>query len=366
MLTEKKRKFLHEKYFNVNFPSSFGSLNRLYKSVRDRGITREETKRWLESTDTYTAHKRTTRPKPRRRFVAFGPNQNFQSDLAIVEALSEHNDGVRYLQCTVDIFSKRSAVEPMKTKTSKESLEAFLKTIKRLNRAPKNFFLFTDKGSEYMGAFHGFMKKNGIQHFYATNTKIKASIAENYIRTLKRNVAKYLYANSTLRYVDVLEKIVENLNNTYHRSIGKTPMQVTPDTEYDTFEKLYKGHSARQAKNKFAIGDYVRISKLKHIFEKEAGGSFTEEIFQIHKLVSTRPVTYKIRDLSGKDIVGSFYEQELVKIRKDPWTGTYTVEVLKKRKRGKTLQYFVHYKGWPKSFDEWLSADRLADLSGKT
>ena len=40
---------------------------------------------------------------------------------------------------------------------------------------------------------------------------------------------------------------------------------------------------------------------------------WTEEVFRISKIQLTIPVTYKITDYNGKEIQGSFYEQELQK-----------------------------------------------------
>ena len=46
-------------------------------------------------------------------------------------------------------------------------------------------------------------------------------------------------------------------------------------------------------------------------FEKGYTTRWTREIFVIEKVLNTNPVTYKINDLKGEEIKGSFYEQEL-------------------------------------------------------
>ena len=61
--------------------------------------------------------------------------------------------------------------------------------------------------------------------------------------------------------------------------------------------------------SKSVIG--VRISKKKSTFEKGYTTRWTREIFVIEKVLNTNPVTYKINDLKGEEIKGSFYEQEL-------------------------------------------------------
>ena len=63
----------------------------------------------------------------------------------------------------------------------------------------------------------------------------------------------------------------------------------------------------------YKIGDRVRITKFKKMFENKYSNNWTREIFVIDKLLFTNPPTYKIRELRGEEIKGSFYKQELQK-----------------------------------------------------
>ena len=49
------------------------------------------------------------------------------------------------------------------------------------------------------------------------------------------------------------------------------------------------------------------------MFQKGFTPRWTEEVFRINKIVLTIPIIYKIIDLNGEEIEGSFYEQELKK-----------------------------------------------------
>ena len=62
---------------------------------------------------------------------------------------------------------------------------------------------------------------------------------------------------------------------------------------------------------KLSIGDNVRITKKKKIFDEGYTERWTEEISKISKIQLTIPVAYKITDYNGKEIQGSFYEQKL-------------------------------------------------------
>ena len=82
-------------------------------------------------------------------------------------------------------------------------------------------------------------------------------------------------------------------------------------------------------KPKFKIGDEVRICKFKHTFEKGYTHNWTTEIFTISQVRNSEPTTYFLKDYQNNPISGSFYEQELSKV-KNPTI--YLVEkVLKKR-----------------------------------
>ena len=62
------------------------------------------------------------------------------------------------------------------------------------------------------------MKLNDIQMYSAYN-EVKSVVAERFIRTLKTKIFKHMIAISKHVYVDVLDDIVNNYNNTIHRTI---------------------------------------------------------------------------------------------------------------------------------------------------
>jgi len=63
--------------------------------------------------------------------------------------------------------------------------------------------------------------------------------------------------------------------------------------------------------SKFKVGDSVRVSKYKTIFEKGYTPNWTTEVFTIVKMQRTNPVTYLLEDYRGKSVAGAFYEHEL-------------------------------------------------------
>ena len=90
----------------------------------------------------------------------------------------------------------------------------------------------------------------------------KSVIAERFILTLKNNIYKYMTTISKNVYIDKSDDIVDEYNNTYHKTIKMKPVDIKDNT-YTDFEK-----EVNDKDPKFKVGDYVRISKYKDIFAK--------------------------------------------------------------------------------------------------
>ena len=61
---------------------------------------------------------------------------------------------------------------------------------------------------------------------YSTNNEGKSVIAERFIITLKNKIYKYMTSISKNVYIDKLDDIVKEYNNTYHTSIKIKPVDV--------------------------------------------------------------------------------------------------------------------------------------------
>ena len=55
------------------------------------------------------------------------------------------------------------------------------------------------------------------------------------------------------------------------------------------------------------------MTKYKNTFNKGYTENWSREIFIINSVLKTNPCTYKIKDLDGEKIIGSFYEKELLR-----------------------------------------------------
>ena len=98
-------------------------------------------------------------------------------------------------------------------------------------------------------------------------------------------------------YIDKLDDIVNEYNNTYHRTIKMKPIDVKDNTYINMDKKV------NDKKSKFNVGDHIRISKYKNIFVKGYTANWSEEVFVIKEIKNTVPWTCVIDDLNGEQII---------------------------------------------------------------
>ena len=177
--------------------------------------------------------------------------------------------------------------------------------MKESNRKPNK--IWVDKGSEfYNNFFRKWLKDNDIE-MYSINNEGKYIVAERFIRRLKTKIYKYMILVSKNVYIDKLDDIVSEYNNTYHRTIKMKPVDVKDNTYVDS-KKEVNGKDP-----KFKVGDRVRISKYKNIFVKGYTLNWSEEVFVVNKIKNTVPRKNVINDLNGEEITGTFYEKTTTK-----------------------------------------------------
>ena len=73
-------------------------------------------------------------------------------------------------------------------------------------------------------------------------------------------------------------------------------------------KKIETNHKAP----KFKVNDRVRITKYDNIFSKGYTENWSKEISTVDSVLKTNPWTYKLKDLNGGNLIGSFYEKELL------------------------------------------------------
>ena len=127
--------------------------------------------------------------------------------------------------------------------------------------------MWVDKGNEfYNNSFKKWLKDIDTE-LYSIHNEGKSVAAERCVRILKTKIYKYMTSVSKNVYIDKLDDIVDEYNNTYHRTIKMKPVDVKDNTYIDSTE-LHSEKKVNDKDPKFKVGDRVRISKYKNIFAK--------------------------------------------------------------------------------------------------
>ena len=294
-------------------------------------------------------HKPVRRKFKRRRVLVNGIDKIWAADLADMQAFSKFNRGIKYLLAVIDVFSKYGWLIPLKDKTGK-SVASALKTIFK-ERKPE--MMWVDKGKEF---YNKDVKE--LIELYSTENEEKSSVVERWIRTMKEKMWKYFTTNSTNVYINVLPDLVREYNNTRHSSIKMSPVEASEKkNEFKVWKTLYPNRlDILDINPKFSVGDKVRISKKKELFEKGYTTRWTEEIFTITKIKRTSQVTYKIADLNGEEIDGTFYEPELQKTSQQ----LFRIEKVIEKGKNKSL---VKWKGYSDDFYSWVHNKDIVNIS---
>ncbi|WAR13645.1 YMD3-like protein [Mya arenaria] len=227
-------------------------------------------------------------------------------------------------------------------------------------RKPKK--MWADKGKEFYNK-----DVQNLVEIYSTENEEKSSVVERWNRTMKEKMWKYFSANSTNKYIDILNDLVDQYNGTKHSSIKMTPVETSmKKNENRVYKNLYAERKApgtlcqplASSKPKYPVGDRVRITKKKKTFEKGYTPRWTEEVFSVSEIQYTNPVTYKIKDYNKEEIQGTFYEQELQKTDQE----IFRIERVIQKKGKKAL---VKRLGYPESFNSWVERSDLSDIKTK-
>ena len=168
-----------------------------------------------------------------------------------MQLISNFNIGFRFLLCVIDIFSKYAWVVPLKYRKGTSIVNAFQSILKKSSRKPNK--IWVDKGSEFCySSIKKWLPDNDIA-MYSTHNEEKSVVAERFIRTLKNSIYKHMTSIPKNVYNDKLDNIVNEYNNTYHRTIKMKPIDVKNNTYIKT------GEEVNDKDSKLKLGDNVRI-----------------------------------------------------------------------------------------------------------
>ena len=341
---DKMIKAINELPYNQQQYGTFLVKN-IIRSKRKLGLGVEDHNKILSE----ELHKSKRKNYPRRKIIVNHINEIFAADLVEMQKFAKLNRGYRYLLTCIDIFSKFAWVIPLKDKrgiTIKNALQKIFK-----ERKPK--FLWTDRGTEfYNKQVQDLLNENNIKLYSTNNSEIKSAVIERFNRTFKNMMYKKFTENNNTIFYNILDELVNNYNNKYHSTIKMTPIEASKKINEKKIKNIYNFEKTKKP-GKFKIGDRVRISLEKNIFEKSYETNWTEEIFEIYDIKYSNVPYYYLKDLNNEKLDGTFYEQELQKTKQDD---LYMIEKILKTNNDKI---YVKWRGYDNSFNSWINKNTV-------
>ena len=280
-------------------------------------------------------------------------------DLASTTSLASERGGNRYLLLCIDVFSRYAMYEPLKDKTGAHVAAALQKLIRANTSATHPLqHLWADQGKEYVNAAVKRVLKDAGADLYHTYGPHKSAIAERFIRTLRAAINRRAMATGQSDIVAMLPGIFAEYNSRRHSTTKQAPKDVffgseEPAEQVDPWTRVTQ--QADEASLK--VGDLVRISRVKGVFEKGTAANWSLELFRIseaHPAAHGDPEWYRIKDLLGEPVEGMFYRQELQPTDQDPDEALVEKVI---RKRG--TRSFVKWLGWPEKFSSWVQTSSI-------
>ena len=249
-------------------------------------------------------HKKVISKFDKRAVVSSFIDDIWAIDLLDISKVKTQNSNYTFILCVIDLFSKYAWAIPLKGKSEKVVLDGF----KSIRHFPIN--LWSDEGTEfYNKSFKKFCKDANI-NLYHTNSGLKSVFVERFNRTLRERINFYTTEYDTNKFIDALDDIVKDYNNTIHSSTGKKPIDIYKHTELPKPLVLSFGGTP-----KLKVGDFVRIATNLKTFEKKTlFNNWSYDVYKILKIDSSvAPIVYYLENDKGQKIETLFYENELQK-----------------------------------------------------
>lgn len=221
-----------------------------------------------------------------------GPVGSYQMDLAFIPQYRATNDGYQALLTCVGINNRRVYVVPLKNKATPAIVTALNTLIENIRKDGPFVMVESDNGSEFTSKqVRKLLEDEGIMHTLApVESHNQLGLIERFNRTLKGYLGKWFIANNTTRWIDVLDDMVQNYNNTIHSAIHVKPADVDTKAEEGIFFK--KLESTDFGAPEVKVGDTVRVAVKRGKFSKE-GQMFSDEV---HIVVKVYPKTVMLDD----------------------------------------------------------------------
>ena len=117
-------------------------------------------------------------------------------------------------------------------------------------------------------------------------------------------------------WLNHLDAALDKYNQRVHGTTKMTPFEASNNSLLPSNNNNINNKTPRDSYRSFAkfqVGDFVRVPDKRNIYSKSYTSNWNRELFKIHSINSTNPVTYTLNDENKEIIQGKYCEQELLR-----------------------------------------------------
>jgi hypothetical protein len=262
---------------------NYDGVDSLYKKAKvyQSDIKRAYVKEWLNKQQTAQMNNDKVKKKEFLPIYSEAP-YSFQIDLTFFNRYKNQNDSNYVLFTAINVNTRYAYAYYGKNK----EMKTILNFLKKMEEKTVINVITCDEGSEFKNIeFQNFCKENDIKLFLVKDDSHKLGIINRYHRTLKNKLTKYFSAHDTVRWVDVLDNIVNNINHTVNRGIGIEPFKVNSFIENQIIQKAKeKTKDIEQKESEIKIGDLCRVRLIRTQFTDKMHAKWSDKVYVITKI----------------------------------------------------------------------------------
>ena len=245
-------------YYDAN--TGYVSANKLYQKMKDDKytVTRKQIKDFYDNQE--VVRKTKMHPLKSNRvynsIVASQYGSNYQIDIIVYDRFEYHK--YKYILCCIDVYSRYASCRAM-TNRRNETILTELESIFSEMGMPKTI----NSGNEFnKSTFNNYFDSNDIKCYFSRPNEInKNAIVERFNRTLTQLINKWRLSTGRYDWYKILNDLVNNYNNTYHRTSKAKPINIKNGDDTNHQNIIVVTHD-------FQIGDKVRTMQEQNIYSK--------------------------------------------------------------------------------------------------
>jgi len=279
-------KLLSDLYYKYK---NYDGVNELYRKAREynKDIKKEDVSKWLKLQST---HQQTTvKEIKKREFLPIYSESHyaFQIDLTFFPKYKSQNKDNYVLFTAINVNTRYAYAYYAKNKEAETIIEM-------LNKFKHNALeidnVTCDYGKEFIDKnVKKWFEENNIDvHYVKDDDHKNLGIINRFHRTLKEKLLKHFIANDTTKWIDIIDEIIKNYNNTRNRGIENfTPREASKPfiQSYLISKKREITDSINNVDNNetYKVGDKVLILNTNNIFSKMKA-KYSDTIYTIIKI----------------------------------------------------------------------------------